>query len=65
MKMKRHYTQAQATAILRDVGIAMRKNDGEYRVTFANLRGDDAERAAYYTFDIDDAVATGCLMNAH
>jgi hypothetical protein len=51
-------TIAQAKATLNFHGMVLRKTDGEYRV---NFRG-GKEATAYYTTDIDDAVATGIKM---
>jgi hypothetical protein len=51
-------TLAQVKAELRAIGVAIRKQDGEYRV---NARG-GAEEAAYYTNDLDDALQTGRKM---
>jgi thioredoxin reductase (NADPH) len=51
-------TLAQAKAILTPIGIVLSKTDGEYRV---NFRG-GGESTAYYTNDIEDAVATGKSM---
>lgn len=48
-------TIKQATFELRQVGVTLRKKDGEYRV---NVKG-ASELHAYYTTDLDDAVATG------
>lgn len=48
-------TIKQATFELRQVGVTLRKQDGEYRV---NVRG-ASELHAYYTDDLNDAVATG------
>ena len=48
-------TLAQAKAELRPLGLVIISQDGEYRVNFR--RGD--EESAYYTTDLDDAVATG------
>lgn len=51
-------TLTQARDALRLRGITLRHTDGEYRVNFKN--GDEA--TAYYTNDLDDAVATGLAM---
>lgn len=48
-------TLAQAKAELRPLGLILTHHDGEYRVNFR--RGN--EESAYYTPDLDDAVATG------
>ena len=48
-------TLAQAKAELRPLGLVLISHDGEYRVNFR--RGD--EESAYYTTDLDDALATG------
>lgn len=48
-------TIKQATFELRQVGVTLRKKDGEYRV---NVKG-ASELHAYYTDDLADAVATG------
>lgn len=42
--------------------VNMRKTGGEYRVTLPEWTGKDAERKAYYTTDIEDAVLTGGMM---
>lgn len=51
-------TIKQATFELRQIGVTLRKQDGEYRV---NAKG-ASEVHAYYTDDINDAVATGRLL---
>ena len=51
-------TIKQATFELRQVGVTLRKKDGEYRV---NVKG-ASEVTAYYTTDINDAVQTGLRM---
>lgn len=38
------------------------KQDGEYRITPAELRGARAEAVAYYTDDLDDVVLTAARM---
>lgn len=38
------------------------RRDGEYRVAPQELHGDDQERAAYYTDDLEDAVLTAGMM---
>lgn len=48
-------TLEHARIELAQVGVTIRKTDGEYRV---NLKG-ATEATAYYTNDIDDAVQTG------
>ena len=53
-------TLAQAKAALRPLGIVLAKKDGEYKVNFFKGR----EGTAYYTDDINDAVATGRHMAA-
>lgn len=54
-------TLAQAKAALRPLGIVLTKKDGEYRVNLYKGR----EATAYYTSDLDDAVATGKSMARH
>ena len=51
-------TLTQARDALRIRGVTLRHQDGEYR---ENLKG-GAEATAYYTRDLDDAVATGLAM---
>ena len=53
-------TLAQAKAALRPLGVVLSKKDGEYKVNFRGGR----EGTAYYTDDINDAVATGRHMAA-
>ena len=48
-------TLEEAKEKLRKVGMVLSKKDGEYRVNFPNGK----EETAYYTPDIEDAVATG------
>ncbi len=52
-------TMQQAKVILRAIGVSIRKDDGEYRV---NIIG-GTELTAYYTSDLEDAVATGKAMS--
>lgn len=52
-------TLSNATTICRDLGITLRKTDGEYRI---NYRGSSDEATAYYTDDIMDAVETAAAM---
>ncbi len=52
-------TLSQVKASLSLHGIAIRKQDGEYRVNFI-LGGN--ETTAYYTNDIEDALKTGLAM---
>jgi len=54
----RPMTLADAKEQLRPIGVVLAKRDGEYRV---NRKG-AAERSAYYTDDLWDAVATGQTM---
>lgn len=56
-------TLAQAKAACKAVGMSLRKRDGEYRVTLRNVDPQLAERIAYYTNDISDAVATAVAMS--
>lgn len=50
-------TQKQAAAMLRAIGITLKRAEGdEYRVAF---KGKDQEASAYYTNDLSDAVETG------
>lgn len=51
---ERLYTLKQAQAVVRALGMTLRKVDGEYQVTVA-------PRQVYYTDDIDDAVGTARL----
>lgn len=55
-------TIAHATAELRAIGISLRHivDTGEYRVNFKN--GEEA--TAYYSPDLEDAIATGHMMAA-
>jgi hypothetical protein len=48
----------EAKRELRACGMTIRRRDGEYRVNFVG----DCEALAYYTNDIEDAVATAKLM---
>lgn len=51
--------QKEAFAIIRGLGLTVRKQDGEYRVALpAN------EASAYYTHDLEDAVSTARSMAA-
>jgi hypothetical protein len=52
------WTIALAKETLRDFGVALTHDDGEFRV---NKRG-GREATAYYTNDLDDAVSTGIAM---
>lgn len=47
-----------AKALLRPYSMTITKKDGDYRVNFSGGK----EESAYYTNDIDDAVATGIDM---
>jgi hypothetical protein len=53
-------TTTEARAILRDLGLSIRKTPGvpEYRVNYAG----GPEGTAYYTSDLADAVSTGRAM---
>jgi len=53
-------TIAEAKAILRPLGVTLRHTVGEFRVNLAGGK----EATAYYTDDINDAVATGRAMAA-
>lgn len=62
-------TLASVRAQLAALGLTIRKVDGEYRVAYrplghspAYLR--DVEAGAYYTTDLQDALATGRSMGA-
>lgn len=57
----RKMTLAQARAKLRPAGMVLRKEAGEYRVSF---RGPSSatEDSAYYTDNLGDAVQTGLAM---
>lgn len=50
-----------AFVTIRDLGLTVRKTDGEYRVAF---RGPNNEETAYYTNDLKDAVDTARSMAA-
>jgi len=58
MSHRRKHTLKGAQAYLRERGMVLTKNDGEYRVNFKGGR----EETAYYTNDLDDAVTTGWNM---
>jgi hypothetical protein len=51
-------TLAQARAALAQLGLVIKKTDREYRVNWPKAR----EATAYYTTELDDAVATGKAM---
>lgn len=51
-------TIKEAIAKMRDHGMVIRSEDGEYRVNFKH----GFEATAYYTNDLEDAVATGVDM---
>ena len=51
----------QAQLHCRQLGLTLRKRDGEYRVAY---RGPDNEDGAYYTNDLDDAIMTAEAMVA-
>ena len=55
---RKHYTLAEARAILASLGLTLRKEDREYRVNFRGGR----EGTAHYTDAIDDAVDAGRAM---
>jgi len=56
-------TLAVAKKQLSALGMSLRKNEGEYRVTFQGVSPTRAEEVAHYTDDIDDAVRTGTAMS--
>jgi hypothetical protein len=56
--MYKTITFKTAKDICQVYGCTLRKNDGEYRVNFSYGR----EETAYYTNDIEDAVATSVIM---
>jgi hypothetical protein len=49
-------------AAIRAVGMSVRHDNGEYRVTFPGLPTDRAEALAHYTTDADDAIGTARHM---
>lgn len=49
--------------LLRNVGIKVTLDDGEYRVAY--LDEQDPEASAYYTTDAQDALDTGRAMARH
>lgn len=53
---------ATLKATCRELGMTARKRDGEYRIAFADLRGEKQEASAYYTTDILDAYDTAGAM---
>ena len=55
-------TLKQVRAELRAVGMVIRSQDGEYRVTFSRDLNQDAEASACYTDDLEDALGTGKAM---
>jgi hypothetical protein len=57
-----YLTLTAAKALLRPLGVTLRKRDGEYRVAF-DMR--DNEASAYYTNDLADALETGRAMACH
>lgn len=54
-------TLREAQALLRDLGITLKREDDEYVVNFHRGR----EENAYYTTDLEDAVNTGIHMAHH
>lgn len=52
-------TLKDAIKTLSSIGISLSKQDGEYRVAAKGTRRDDTFSGAYFTSDINDAVATG------
>lgn len=66
--MTKQLTLKQAKEICGNLGMTLRKTDGEYRVTYRVTASDwktreQAEEYAYYTNDLSDAVATARLMS--
>lgn len=55
-------TLKTAKAAMSSIGISLTKTDGEYRVAHKGTKRDDTYSEAYFTSDIDDAVATGRAM---
>ena len=53
-------TLKTAKEICKQYGCTLRHDNGEYRVNFRN----GSEATAYYTNDIEDAIATACTMTA-
>jgi hypothetical protein len=54
---------AEARKFLKPYGIKISgTGDGEWRVTFNGLRHAEAERKAYYTTSMLDAIQTGVVM---
>jgi hypothetical protein len=45
-------------------GMRIARKDAEFRVSYAELRYDEAEPSAYYTDDLEDAIITGSRMRA-
>ncbi|SDK42978.1 hypothetical protein [Bradyrhizobium ottawaense] len=43
-------------------GMRLSRRDAEFRVAFAELPYPKAEKSAYYTDDIEDAMLTGAMM---
>jgi len=54
--MKR-LTVGEAQNLLREYGMVLTSNEGEYRVNYRH----GAESTAYYTDDLDDALNTGIM----
>lgn len=57
-------TLRDAKLTVATLGLTLRKREGEYRVTVRTTDHELAERMAYYTNDINDAVATAQLIVA-
>lgn len=60
--MSRKLNLTAARSILSQLGCTLKVDDGEYRVTLKNHPRPEA--IAYYTGDLEDAVATGKAMAA-
>lgn len=54
----------EAIKALSALGLSLRKRDGEYRVAPMGVSPEEAERKAYYTDDLKDAVDTGRAMKS-
>jgi hypothetical protein len=48
----------QTKALVATLGFTLSKRDGEYRLAPRGLPPDQTEAPAYYTNDLDDALAT-------
>lgn len=61
MSRRQGLTLERARERVRNLGLVLTKNDNEYRVA-PRGGGEKAERAAYYTDDLEDAVKTALFM---